>query len=160
MEGCNSLKFLFSTSMAKYLMQLHNLEIHNCMSMEAVIKTEGLGGEEDITKITFPKLFYLELKDLPKCTRFGAGEFLEFPSLEALHIQSCPNLKTFFSSSPFVDLSENRPTDMHPLFDEKVKILTHSVHGISVLCKMSKSLSCVFIFYWVLKTLMFLTILL
>ncbi|XP_044468901.1 probable disease resistance protein At4g27220 isoform X2 [Mangifera indica] len=119
-EGCNSLKFLFSTSMAKYLMQLHNLEIRNCMSMEAVIKTEGLGREEDITKITFPKLFYLELKDLPKCMRFGAGEFLEFPSLEALHIQSCPNLKTFFSSSPFVDLSENRPTDMHPLFDEKV----------------------------------------
>ncbi|XP_031247968.1 uncharacterized protein LOC116105696 [Pistacia vera] len=129
-EECNGLKFMFSSFIVKSLVQLQRLVICNCKLMEAVIfDLEGLEGEDKIIDLSFPKLFYLKLVGLPKLTRFGTGNSIEFPTLNELHIESCSNLKTFFHNSFGVDTLKKEPeevnlekhiTDINPLFNEKV----------------------------------------
>ncbi|XP_031280232.1 probable disease resistance protein At4g27220 [Pistacia vera] len=129
-EECNGLKFLFSSSIVKSLVQLQRLVICNCKLMEAVIfDSQGLEGEDKIIDLSFPKLFYLKLVGLPKLTRFGIGNSIEFPTLNELHIQNCSNLKTFFHNSFGADTLRKEPdevslekhiTDINPLFNEKV----------------------------------------
>ncbi|KAJ0086487.1 hypothetical protein Patl1_06994 [Pistacia atlantica] len=129
-EECNGLKFLFSSSMVKSFMQLQKLVICKCKSMEAVIlDSEGLEVQDKIIDMSFPKLFYLKLACLPKLTRFGTGNSAEFPTLNELHIESCSNLKTFFSDFSGVDLLREEPEevsledyiiDVNPLFDKKL----------------------------------------
>ncbi|TXG48455.1 hypothetical protein EZV62_027749 [Acer yangbiense] len=116
-ERSGNLKYLFSYSVIQSLVELQKLEIHNCKSIEEIINTEELRGEETISMMVFPKLINLQLKGLPKLTRFGySGNSVEIPSLTQLFIKDCPNLKTFFSTST----SE----DTHPLFGEKVVLPT------------------------------------
>ncbi|XP_044471570.1 uncharacterized protein LOC123200443 isoform X2 [Mangifera indica] len=122
-EECNGLKFLFSSSMVKSFVQLQKLVICNCKSMEAVIfESRELEGANKIIQMNFPKLFYLKLQGLPKLTRFGIGNLVQFPSLNELHVESCSSLKTFFPNSSSVDVSlENSlSTNIEPLFDDKL----------------------------------------
>ncbi|KAJ0087495.1 hypothetical protein Patl1_06989 [Pistacia atlantica] len=129
-EECNGLKFLFSSSMVKSFMQLQKLVICKCKSMEAVIlDSEGLEVQDKIIDMSFPKLFCLKLACLPKLTGFGTGNSAEFPTLNELHIESCSNLKTFFSDFSGVDMLREEPEevsledyiiDVNPLFDKKV----------------------------------------
>ncbi|XP_044471572.1 uncharacterized protein LOC123200443 isoform X4 [Mangifera indica] len=124
-EECNGLKFLFSSSMVKSFVQLQKLVICNCKSMEAVIfESRELEGANKIIQMNFPKLFYLKLQGLPKLTRFGIGNLVQFPSLNELHVESCSSLKTFFPNSSSVDVSlENSlSTNIEPLFDDKADL--------------------------------------
>ncbi|XP_044475559.1 probable disease resistance protein At4g27220 [Mangifera indica] len=124
-EECNGLKFLFSSSMVKSFVQLQKLVICNCKSMEAVIFESGeLEGADKIIQMNFPKLFYLKLQGLPKLTRFGIENLVQFPTLNELHIESCSSLKTFFPNSSSVEVSlENiLTTNIEPLFDDKADL--------------------------------------
>ncbi|XP_044475647.1 uncharacterized protein LOC123203365 isoform X2 [Mangifera indica] len=123
-EECNGLKFLFSSSMVKSFVQLQKLVICNCKSMEAVIFESGELGADKIIQMNFPKLFYLKLQGLPKLTRFGTGNLVQFPTLNELHIESCSSLKTFFPNSSSVEVSlENiLTTNIEPLFDDKADL--------------------------------------
>ncbi|TXG49631.1 hypothetical protein EZV62_025506 [Acer yangbiense] len=117
-EKCSgNLKFLFSYSVVKSLVQLKKLEIRNCKSIEGIINTEELGGEEMV--MVFPKLLSLQLQGLPKLTRFGSGQSLKFRTLTELSIKDCPNLKTFFPASAE---EMNCQADMHLLFGKKVEL--------------------------------------
>ncbi|XP_044463350.1 uncharacterized protein LOC123194258 [Mangifera indica] len=125
LEECNGLKFLFSPSMVKSFVQLQKLVICNCKSMEAVTFESGeLQGADKIIPMNFPKLFYLKLQGLPKLTRFGIGNLVQFPTLNELHIESCSSLKTFFPNSSSVEVSlENiLTTNIKPLFDDKTDL--------------------------------------
>ncbi|KAJ0087502.1 hypothetical protein Patl1_07056 [Pistacia atlantica] len=129
-EECNGLKFLFSSSMVKSIMQLQELEICNCKSMEVVIlNSEELEVQDKMIDMSFPKLFYLKLVGLPKLTRFGIGNSVKFPTLIELHIESCSNLKTFFHTFSSVDMLRKEPEevsledyniDVNPFFADKV----------------------------------------
>ncbi|KAG5583577.1 hypothetical protein H5410_054204 [Solanum commersonii] len=79
-----------SPSVAKGLLNLQVLCITNCQSMEEVItKGEGI-----IT--LFPRLEKLYLNYLPKLEHFFLTEHaLEFPFLKEVHINRCPEMKTF-----------------------------------------------------------------
>ncbi|XP_044475554.1 uncharacterized protein LOC123203298 isoform X2 [Mangifera indica] len=124
-EECNDLKFLFSSSMVKSFVQLQKLVICNCKSMEAVIfESEGLEGAYKLIQMNFPELLYLKLQGLPKLTRFGIGNLVQFPTLTELHIESCSSLKTFFPNSSSVEVSlENiLTTNIEPLFDDKADL--------------------------------------
>ncbi|KAL5741070.1 hypothetical protein ACOSQ2_030250 [Xanthoceras sorbifolium] len=128
MDGCDNLKYVFSSSMVKSLIQLEVLEITNCKFMELVIITAG----ERISNTLFPKLYKLHLKHLPKLTIFCnfTGNSIEWPSLAQLRIENCPKMHTFVSNSPPLDMpaskedqmnsEENLHSHIQPLFDEKV----------------------------------------
>ncbi|KAL5749180.1 hypothetical protein ACOSP7_023783 [Xanthoceras sorbifolium] len=119
LERCEGLKFLFSFSMVKSLVQLQKLEIRNSRTIEGIINTEALREEEKMIKMVFPKLLTLHLQILPKLARFSSGNSVEFPSLTRLYVHSCPKLKTFLSDSmSAADIRLNK-ADMHPLFDKK-----------------------------------------
>ncbi|KAL5743204.1 hypothetical protein ACOSP7_029936 [Xanthoceras sorbifolium] len=128
LKRCEGLKFLFSFSMVKSLVQLQKLEIRNSSTIEGIINTEALREEENMIKMVFPKLLTLHLEDLPKLAGFSSGNSVEFPSLTLLYVRSCPKLKTFLSdsmSAADIRLSKdaeemNYRADMHPLFDKKV----------------------------------------
>ncbi|GMY21212.1 disease resistance protein At4g27190-like, partial [Fagus crenata] len=68
-EHCEKLKFVFSSSIAKGLSQLQELEIRECSIMGAVALKEE-GGVEDRDMILFPQLRLLVLHRLPKLMSF------------------------------------------------------------------------------------------
>ncbi|XP_059438766.1 probable disease resistance protein At4g27220 [Corylus avellana] len=68
MEHCDKLKFVFSSSIARGLSQLEELEIRDCSSMGAIVVKEP--EIEDADLILFPKLRCLVLRHLPNLKRF------------------------------------------------------------------------------------------
>ncbi|GMI65296.1 hypothetical protein HRI_000198900 [Hibiscus trionum] len=119
--NCRNLRYLFNPSMAMNLVHLEKFEIHDCEMLEEVIITKGLPKKERMRKKMFPKLVTLLLIALPNLTRFCSGNYLEFPFLKELWIQSCPMLKTFISSSATRNNSRQNPnTSLTVLYDEKV----------------------------------------
>ncbi|KAE8684147.1 hypothetical protein F3Y22_tig00111151pilonHSYRG00132 [Hibiscus syriacus] len=119
--NCRNLRYLFNPSMAMNLVHLEKFEVHDCEILEEVIITKGLPKKERMSKKMFPKLVTLLLIALPNLTRFCSGNYLEFPFLKELWIQSCPMLKTFISSSATRNNSrQNQNTSLTVLYDEKV----------------------------------------
>ncbi|TXG65739.1 hypothetical protein EZV62_007014 [Acer yangbiense] len=94
---CNGLKNLMTSSTAKSLVQLREMEIEYCKSMvEVVVAKEGDVIEED--EITISKLRTLTLRDLPSLSCFGSENCtFKLPSLEVLNLHSCPRMKCFSS---------------------------------------------------------------
>ena len=68
-ERCDKLKFVFSSSIAKGLSQLQELEIRECSIMGAIVLKEE-AGVEDRDMILFPQLRHLVLHRLPKLMSF------------------------------------------------------------------------------------------
>ncbi|XP_065849315.1 probable disease resistance protein At4g27220 [Euphorbia lathyris] len=117
---CKSLKYVFTTSMAKSLKQLKKLQISECELMEEVIlgnKFEEIEGKS-FEHIMFPKLDYLHLYGLPNLTTFCGGYPIEFSKLRELRIENCFALKNFVSKSS--DRSNNNENADEYLFNELV----------------------------------------
>ncbi|KAF4390146.1 hypothetical protein G4B88_005064 [Cannabis sativa] len=113
-EECEKLKYVFSSSVAKSLVQLRNLKVECCENMqEILVKKEGSLKET----ILFPKLEWLKLYSLPNLKSFSVGQYLaiEFPSLKMLEIWECGELKTFHQSC-----TNEIEKPERPLIDEEV----------------------------------------
>lgn len=95
-SDCNSLRHMFPSSIARYLMHLEKLEVFSCKMMTKIIGE----GEQEITEqdvsnvIVFPELTELRLTGLPNLTIFGCyqnGEAktykLEFPSMVDIELR-------------------------------------------------------------------------
>ncbi|KAH7553382.1 hypothetical protein JRO89_XS12G0005500 [Xanthoceras sorbifolium] len=118
---CSNLKYIFTPSVALGLVQLQELEVKNCFILEAIIVIEG----EMIDNALFPNLNRLDLKHLPKLSRFCnyAGNSIELPSLAKLWIDNCPNMEIFISGCKDADMpasKENLHTNIQPFFGEKL----------------------------------------
>ncbi|TQD94414.1 hypothetical protein C1H46_019965 [Malus baccata] len=111
---CDSLRFLFSSSMAKCLGQLKNLKISNCQIMEEIV------GNEENTDYMFDKLSRLELQHLPSLSRFSSGSYIKFPSLAFLDLDDCTKLETFIYDAKSENITTNKEERDIELFDEKV----------------------------------------
>ncbi|KAF5956873.1 hypothetical protein HYC85_004098 [Camellia sinensis] len=96
-EDCK-LKYLFSPSCARGLLQIQELVIRDCAVMEGIVGNEGEKNEEAATSeaINFSQLKYMELESLPSLVSF-------YPKME----------KTSTAK-------ENSSTQAHSLFNEKV----------------------------------------
>lgn len=97
---CDGLRSVFSVSVIKHFLHLEELYLGNCLVIKEVVADEwkGYAGEN----VVFPQLHSLVLVNLPNLTCFCAGGFvLEFPSLEYLNLEACPNMHTF-SLGPLV----------------------------------------------------------
>ncbi|KAI5336379.1 hypothetical protein L3X38_015646 [Prunus dulcis] len=106
---CDGLRFLFSFSMARSLVQLTHLEIASCEIMEEIVTK--IGSSEENTDDIFPKLKHLQLKYLPSLTRFCSGSYVEFPSLELLHLQDCSELGVFIFHSKSENVTVGKQTE-------------------------------------------------
>ncbi|GKV02480.1 hypothetical protein SLEP1_g14915 [Rubroshorea leprosula] len=70
-RGCNNLKYLFSSTMARSLVKLGHLEIEECKMMTKVISKEN---EEEKGNLIFPELKFLKLWELQNLVRFYFGD--------------------------------------------------------------------------------------
>ncbi|XP_060676028.1 uncharacterized protein LOC125421229 isoform X2 [Ziziphus jujuba] len=110
LQSCNFMKNLFSSAVAVSLEQLCSLDVSGCRMME-----EAMTRNERIDKMSFPKLNFLALNNLPNLVSFSSGIFIEFPMLDQLYIQGCPAFETFISNT-----EQNLCTGTMPsLFNEK-----------------------------------------
>uniref|UniRef100_M1BMQ6 Phosphoprotein phosphatase n=1 Tax=Solanum tuberosum TaxID=4113 RepID=M1BMQ6_SOLTU len=102
-----------SPSVAKGLLNLRELDIGNCQSMEEVI-TEGEG-----VMTLFPLLEKLNLTELPKLGHFFLTEnALKFPFLKKVEIYDCPKMKTFVQHGISVSLESD--DEVNVMFNSKV----------------------------------------
>ncbi|XP_034206980.1 disease resistance protein At4g27190-like [Prunus dulcis] len=108
-HGCSGLRFLFSFSMARSLVQLTHLEIASCEIMEEIV-TKTSSSEENTDDI-FRKLKHLQLQHLPSLTRFCSGSYVEFPSLELLHLEDCSELGVFIFHSKSENVTVDKQTE-------------------------------------------------
>ncbi|XP_022720077.1 uncharacterized protein LOC111277908 [Durio zibethinus] len=116
--GCNSLKNIFTTSMALNLVQLERMRVRNCVMMEQIITNDG--AEEATTNtIMFPSLESLILKSCSSLRSFYWGHgTVEYPCLTNLAVKDCPKMVAFATSSP---RKQNIKTiGIAPFFSDKV----------------------------------------
>ncbi|RYR24655.1 hypothetical protein Ahy_B02g058169 [Arachis hypogaea] len=98
-EGCASLKYLFTSSAAKCLVQLEQLHISNCEALESLI-VDYQPHNDDHDVIIFKKLEKLSLSQIPKLENFYTGQStLNFPSLEEVEVTECNRLEYMFTFS-------------------------------------------------------------
>ncbi|XWS58810.1 hypothetical protein CRYUN_Cryun08bG0065600 [Craigia yunnanensis] len=95
--GCNSLKYMFTFSMALDLLQLKEIKVKNCLMMEHIIANDG---EEAATfTIMFPLLQFITLESCSNLTSFYLGiNTLECPSLKEIVLVDCPKMFAFAST--------------------------------------------------------------
>ncbi|CAL5394108.1 unnamed protein product [Camellia sinensis] len=104
------LKYLFSPSWVRGLLQIQKLVITDCEVMEGIVGNEGEKNEEAVTSeaINFSQLKYMELRSLPSLVSFylkmektttakensstQAHSLVTFPALEELYICGLPKL--------------------------------------------------------------------
>ncbi|KAL6997720.1 hypothetical protein U1Q18_007846 [Sarracenia purpurea var. burkii] len=98
--NCDSLRNLFSPSIAKLLVKLQRLEVTECKVMETIIAQEQEVDEEVTTNTTiFSHLTYLKLKDLPNLTSFCKQDYtFEGSFLEGLEVSRCPKMEALPSA--------------------------------------------------------------
>lgn len=97
-SSCNKLVKVFPVSVAQGLVNLQNLEIELCDSLEEVI----WDGDEETSKseiehseyIVFRSLAKIELSSLSRLERFNSGHStIKYPSLVEVKIVDCKNMK-------------------------------------------------------------------
>ncbi|KAJ7974159.1 Disease resistance protein [Quillaja saponaria] len=116
---CDMLRNLFPSSVAKLLVNLHEIRVSNCKMLEDIVEIRG-GQEESLeieecdiveetvckgeierssNKIVLPKLRYLDLQNLPSLRGFCLHQddpyAFDFPSLEILTIWCCNKMELF-----------------------------------------------------------------
>lgn len=105
-DGCDNLRFLFSFSMARSLVQLTLLKISACKLMQEIVSSNECG--EANMEDMFSKLNVLNLEKLPNLVRFGTGNYIEFSSLEELEIEDCDELVEFIGDKVAVSSKDTR----------------------------------------------------
>ncbi|GKV44789.1 hypothetical protein SLEP1_g51947 [Rubroshorea leprosula] len=114
-QGCDNLEYLFSSSIARGLVMLGQLEIRECKRMREIIVAENAKEKENLI---FPQLNFLLLKDLQNIVGFYSGNcIVEFPSLKQLQVLNCPVLEGFIVK---YFASTNIIADKQPFFNEQV----------------------------------------
>ncbi|KAL4377872.1 hypothetical protein GQ457_02G035330 [Hibiscus cannabinus] len=97
-EGCGSLKHIFSFSMAKCLVHLTDFKIIGCHCLREIVLMEEIEEETQATMTLFPQLKSLKLKDLPLLIGFCSGsrtQIFEFLAVKSLRIKNCPEMEGF-----------------------------------------------------------------
>ncbi|OIW04963.1 hypothetical protein TanjilG_01159 [Lupinus angustifolius] len=99
---CSGIVNIMTYSAATSLVNLTFLRIHDCEMVEEIVACEN---DSDGGEIGFMKLEHLELKNLPRLTRFCNENFsFKLPLLEVLRVIKCPEIEAFsptiFFSAP------------------------------------------------------------
>ncbi|KAI7981627.1 Disease resistance protein [Camellia lanceoleosa] len=92
---CDSLRNLFSYSLAKLLVKLQEIEVTECGMMESIIGNEPNADDAVITNmIMFPQLSSLKLSNLPNLSSFCSEACMfERSLLKTIKVINCPKMK-------------------------------------------------------------------
>ncbi|KAM7486640.1 hypothetical protein LguiA_002649 [Lonicera macranthoides] len=121
LEGCDSLRHVFTPSIAKLLSQLETLEISNCENLEAVVAEEeeeyivegGAGG--GIFNF-FPQLTSLSLQKLPNLMQITPKAYtFNWPSLKTFTLADCGKLTETLYDKIQVALDNMETLKVHKL---------------------------------------------
>ncbi|KAI9071982.1 hypothetical protein K1719_046065 [Acacia pycnantha] len=95
-SGCHQLIHLVTTSNAKSLVSLRQLEINDCKRMEEIVMNDT---NEDVESgITFNYLYRIKLIEMPSLKMFSTeSHTFEFPKLIEMEISGCPEMKAILS---------------------------------------------------------------
>ncbi|KAM5558683.1 hypothetical protein ABKV19_020390 [Rosa sericea] len=111
---CQKLEYLFTSDVARCLLQLEDVLVEKCNSLDRIIEASE---EIESNKIVLPQLKNLVLKGLPKLTRLSSTSSstidieIECPTLEHLYVSACPQLSisaSDFNSSNEVQLDDHQ----------------------------------------------------
>uniref|UniRef100_A0A7N2L439 Disease resistance protein At4g27190-like leucine-rich repeats domain-containing protein n=1 Tax=Quercus lobata TaxID=97700 RepID=A0A7N2L439_QUELO len=92
---CESLQSLFPASVARFLMQLEDLQIDDC-GVEEIVSREEIA--KAATRFVFPKVTLLVLSKLPELKWFCRGVHTsEWPLLKELEVSECDQIEIFAS---------------------------------------------------------------
>ncbi|KAK9944423.1 hypothetical protein M0R45_009993 [Rubus argutus] len=117
-SDCDSLRNVCSSSIAKSLVNLKELEIMNSRNMEEIVAAEE--GEEAEDNNMFPHLRSLLLGNLPNLVSFSRDKYaLDWPSMESIWIWDCPKMKNFSSGSLITPM--RMKTDIGSGVDENIQ---------------------------------------
>jgi len=121
-QGCPRLQYLFTSSVAKKLVNLKEIIVKECESLKEIVakeededKPKGKGEHKYENKMIFMKLENLTLISLDKIERFYTGSStLNFPCLKIVRFDKCFRTKLFrrcdiISSEVSVVIDENLP---------------------------------------------------
>ncbi|KAK8633844.1 hypothetical protein V6N13_014679 [Hibiscus sabdariffa] len=116
-EECNSLKYMFSISMALELVQLNDLKVKNCLMMEYIIQK---GPEETtIDALRLPELASIKLESCSELTSFCMGSItLQCPSLTIIRVDDCPKMYAMTCTR------EEGGGEKTPFFNHKVSLFS------------------------------------
>ncbi|XP_039163999.1 uncharacterized protein LOC104431149 isoform X3 [Eucalyptus grandis] len=98
-QNCENLRFLFSSSMAKALGQMKEIEVVSCKLIKEIMEQEEESEKATtMDTLVFPLLTSLSLEALPSLRTFSNGKFyIHCPSLTRLRVSGCPKMMTFSS---------------------------------------------------------------
>ncbi|XP_027905952.1 uncharacterized protein LOC114165560 [Vigna unguiculata] len=90
---CQKLKYLFTSSAAKMLMNLEEISVVECESLTEIVVKEGYTTSE---AINFERLHSIYLQSLTSLVCFYSGsDTLQLSSLKIVTIWRCPNMEIF-----------------------------------------------------------------
>ncbi|KAK8464858.1 hypothetical protein PHAVU_010G091751 [Phaseolus vulgaris] len=100
---CSQLQYLFTSSVAKKLVNLEEIGVQECESLKEIVakggdedEPEGEGEDKYENEMVFMKLEKLTLISLDKFESFYTGSStLNFPSLRRVWVQNCFSTKVF-----------------------------------------------------------------
>ena len=115
---CESLQSLFPASVARFLLQLEDLQIDDC-GLEEIVSREEIA--EATTRFVFPKVTLLVLHKLPRLKWFCRGVHTsEWPLLKELEVSECDQIEIFASKilnfQETVEESQLETSIQQPLF--------------------------------------------
>ncbi|XP_065857230.1 uncharacterized protein [Euphorbia lathyris] len=97
--------YLFSSRVAKLLVQLQKIYISRCEKMEEIVAIDEIKIKD---KIVLPRLKLLELEHMPNLMIFFFGiNRIELPSLKSLKLNQCNKMKLFSYGSLRTPMLEN-----------------------------------------------------
>ncbi|XP_042754871.2 uncharacterized protein LOC111917409 isoform X1 [Lactuca sativa] len=94
--SCKLLGHVFSSCMVGSLLQLQELKISDCKSMDVIVKQVEDSETRPTTEVVFPCLKSITLEKLPNLKGFCLGKVaFEWPLLDTLEIKDCPQITVF-----------------------------------------------------------------
>jgi hypothetical protein len=131
--SCNLLGHVFSSCMLGSLLQLQELQISDCKSMEVIVKQVEDSETRPTTEVVFPCLKSITLFKLPNLKGFCLGkEAFEWPLLDTLEIKNCPKITVFTngqSTTPELKLIDTTFGLCHVTEDPNSFIKTYQQEG-------------------------------
>lgn len=105
---CRNLRHIFTTSMAKSLVQLQELEIVGCWQMEEIVENDEVE-KAAIDRIVFPQVIYLSLIQLEQLKSFCQGiRISEWPSLKRVLLNDCSDVEILASELSSFEESQGK----------------------------------------------------